>query len=296
MIQYNIYRPHISSYFSCDFIAKEQKLIESLPNCHYTQNPEKNIILLTSSNVDLLKLDPKIIKETALIVHPNSGHENLDKTIIQKNNIPLVLGNSLRQHAVVEYILEALFSSRRLPIAKHWDQKRTWDRKLISNMKIGIYGFGHIGKLLHEVLKPLGAHILIADPRLNQSFPLNKDIDALIFCHSILEDYPLEINHHLFQELSESIILINPARSAFCDINDLFLFLRKNPKAQAYFDVFPYEPYPFDPATDPPNFFPSSHIAGVHRHLEEELIHFEYEVIKAFTQNSLVKFKDQLWK
>lgn len=296
MTKYNIYRPHVSSYFSLDFTLKEQKLIESLPNCHYTQSPEKNIILLTSSNVDLLKLDPEIIEKTILIIHPNSGHENLNKEIIQKNCIPLVLGNVLRKNAVVEYILQNLFSSNSFGLSSEWDPKRTWDRKLISHMNIGIYGLGHIGKLLYEVLTPLAQNVLISDPLLGKSFSLNSEIDVLIFCHSILDDHPLVIDNHFLNKLSSNVILINPARGSHCHMDDLFSFLRKNKNAKAYFDVFPYEPYPFNKNTDPSNFFPTSHIAGVHQKLEDDLIEFEHNVIKAFSQGSLDTFKDALWK
>ena len=64
-------------------------------------------------------------------------------------------------------------------------------------------------------------------------------------------------------------------------MDDLLKYLNETPGATAYLDVFEEEPYN-DKTAQLPNLFKSSHIAGVYKNIDQEIIGFTQTVIQNF--------------
>jgi D-3-phosphoglycerate dehydrogenase len=313
-MQIQVYRLSASSYQNHQFFRAEKAKLESLRNVIYCESssqiqPEIPLVLISNTHTILERLPENLLEQTALLIHPNSGHDNFKLSAIQKMKFPIILGNPIRRNAVVEYILACIFQHM-TPIANHhyWSETRVWDRSLLTNKKILILGEGHIGSKISQILNLLSDNVITYDPykikRTNEEKDIQQEIiqyaietDILILASSLNEHNQKIINKNILKKLSDQVLIINPARGSLVDEQDLCAFLEKNPKSYCYLDVFEEEPFKPGYLSEIKNLNKTSHIAGVYQSLNEDIINFEYEIIenfiKAYQENNIESFKHQ---
>ena len=298
-----VVRPHLSPYLVNNYAKTEKNFSESLGMSYSPNIPEtQDYILITDTHVDLNQLTPEQLQRLKLVIHPNSGVDNLNLELLKTYSIPLVTGNPIRANAVAEYILSILFNHLSYPrFQKRWSMKRQWQRPLIQELNILLIGHGHIGRLVNKSLSSLGARLLIHDP--NPRFLIEnaehihidnydlKLVDVVILAASY-NDHPI-IDKSILDKLNEEVLIINPARGKHIETNSLINFLIENPKSMAYLDVLETEP-PSDEflAKIEPlnNFFMSSHIAGVYENISQAMLDFEKKVLEDFVHLSFEDF------
>ncbi|MBT6324484.1 MAG: hypothetical protein HOJ35_00805 [Bdellovibrionales bacterium] len=295
-----VFRADLSEYFPKNFSTIEQQKLESVKSVKYVQDNVSEVILTNSSTV----IENLNIKNTKLIIHPNSGYDNFSPNFVKNFNGTIIVGNPIRQRPVTEYILSAIFSKMNsFPYQEEWSSNRNWDRKLISDQRILIIGYGHIGKIVFKTLSTLTSSIEISDPFLclERKSKL-KDFDFIINCSSLNPTSFHMINEEFLKELSSNVTIINAARGKHINFDHLIGFLKKYPHAKCFVDVFEQEPIQLEKFNSLPNIFTSSHIAGVDLNLTRRLIEFEenilYDYIQ-FKQNKLdfnKKHKDLILK
>lgn len=279
-----IKRTDSSTYFPADFFDLERKRIESTSPYRYFSPTEAlpdqgEIVLITNTHTQLQKWEG-LKDRVKLIIHPNSGFENL---ATQTWSAPVVLGNTIRAQAVAQWCLSALYQE--VGFIRHqtiWPVHRFNPRRLPSELKILIVGAGHIGKLLKHHLPQAE----VSDPWLGLNVKLEQNWDVVILAASANPKNQNMINHPFLSHCSSELILINPARGELVHKNDLEAFLAAHPKARAYLDVHQQEPYPA-------NFYASSqimatpHIAGVWDGLIQSMLDFEAETLQHFQQKTI---------
>lgn len=294
-----IYRTNASSYQSPSFFKQEKAKLEKIEGVKYISslneiNKDDPFILITNTHTDTEKIPSILLEKTILIIHPNSGHDNFPLDFIQNSNFPIVLGNPIRSHAVVEYNLGCIFNHfTNIQNHLHWSENRTWNRKLLRDQKVLILGKGHIGKVLHSSLTHLCKEVKIYDPYSENNFSnpnqltefdsnMFKDVQILICAQSLNEKNKHQIDLNSLKLLSPECLIINSARGKLLKEEDLIHFLQKNPKAFAYLDVFENEPFSPGYLHDLKNINKTSHIAGVYEKLNSDIIAFESHIIKEF--------------
>jgi len=282
-----VIRTASSSYHQPDFFNEEKQKLESLTGIKYSESLESvsdlDTILISNTHTRLSAIDPKILERTKLIVHSNSGYDHFISEQKFWKNIPVIIGHEIRAQAVAEYTLAALFNAFiNIPFVVSWDKNRNWSRGLINTKKIGIYGHGHIGKILDKTLTSLGAKVSIHDPFKNKShtIPL-EEMDAVLFCCGLNSTSKHLGNEQFFQQLKPDVVIINGARGGLISSEALKSFLKKNKASQVYLDVFEQEPFD-DNWNEYSQIKKSSHVAGVFRELDNKIIDFEYDTIKDF--------------
>ena len=300
---FQVIRTHLSPYQAKNFEQIESSALEMLPGIKYRQlgdfKAQQPTILVTNTHTKISELPPEILKSTELIVHPNSGYDNFRQDEKFWKDIPLIIGHEIRAQAVAEYTLSCLFQGlTELPQHLSWDHSRNWSRNLIKGREVWIFGHGHIGKIVAQTLSALGANLTIVDPfikscpykhlkKWQEGFIRNAEI-VIAACG--LNDF----SHHLFNQdffdgAHPDVIFINGARGGLVKESALRSFLLTHPKAQAFLDVFEKEPF-----TEEWHHFPqvwkTSHIAGVHKDLDQEILRFEVRVISDFLQLSTHEF------
>lgn len=290
-----IYRSDFSSYFSADFAHQEKSQINQLitPASEYyycTQDPlthwqatADELIILTNSQTDFKAFSPELLEKTTLLIHANSGYDNISADFVKKATFPIVIGNEIRAEAVATYVLSCLFDHEvKVPFCSQWDNKRKWSRRLISELNILILGFGHIAQICTQVLRSLGASVEVFDPFQSMKEMTLSKADVIIPLASLNSSSRHLLNREFFSQLKANALIINGARGALIDEDELLIFLKTHPEAFAYLDVFEKEP--FDPARfkDYQNIKLSSHVAGVYQNLDQELIKYELKVLKSF--------------
>ena len=294
-----VYRTSASSYQNSKFFSKEKRIIEGIQGVKYITSlreldPKVPVALISNTHTIPEEISPVLLDLTSLIIHPNSGHDNFSKEFVQKVSFPIIIGNPIRSHAVVEYVLGCIFQQfSQIQNHQHWSEERTWERKLLRDQKVTIIGHGHIGKILYKTLKPLCKEVLVYDPYI-QSSELRPDIHTQ-WSEKIVKDSQVLImaaslntsSHHIIEQnvlklISDEALIINPARGGLIKEEDLIAYLLQNPKAKAFLDVFEVEPFKPGLYNDVKNLNKTSHIAGVHENLNNDIIAFEYIIIEEF--------------
>lgn len=298
----SIVRINSSPYFAQDFIQQEKNLIESIPNCSYhfgyVEAPEDQVVLITNTHTKISLISNDILAKTKLILHANSGYDNLITEYSLIKNIPTIIGHEIRSEAVSLYITSALlYLVQKIPVVTNWDGDRKWDRKLPSELKVAIFGMGHVGKRTAEILKALHCELYLVDPFKNgylpswKEIPL-KDIDVVISCVSQNNSSINLFNEDFFREAKSNLILINPSRGKVIDETALLNFLKQNGKATAILDVFCDEPFS-NIWEKHPQVLKTSHVAGVFKNIDQATLQFEYKILKDLFNLSLDIFLEK---
>lgn len=287
-----VLRLDISTYQKKDFQAKEKALVErlglqSLPELDFSAD-----ILISNSNTEFHKYKPTDFKNLKLLVHPNSGYDNITLEWAQQHKAPVIVGHEIRMNAVIEYTLSCLFGHFAVPpFVKRWDKGRAWERKLLRDQTIQLIGFGHIGKVLKESLAPVVKNIFVYDPYKNQNELHPEDCDILIMAASLNPSSEKIINADLLKKLPSHALIINGARGKLIDQNALIEYLDHHPDAYAYLDVFENEPTDFSPFDKLSNVKLCSHVAGVYAALDEGILNFEEKILRDFSRLDIADFQ-----
>lgn len=285
-----VIRTHFSPYHGVQFEQNERDRLGKIQGVTVkslgTLDPALPSVLITNTHTQLGKLPPELLKNTKLILHSNSGYDNMNQDYDLWREIPVIVGHDIRAQAVAEYTLSCLFQAL-IDLPQHliWNKKRTWERPLVKDQKIRVYGFGHIGKIVVGALRGMGADVTVVDPFVKElSIPGSDHSEArvILVCCSLNKTSKEMFGEEFFKTAHPDLIFINGARGKLVQEDALRDFLLTHPNAQAYLDVFESEP--FDVSWyNFPQVWKTSHIAGVYTELDEGILRFEERTLGDFT-------------
>jgi D-3-phosphoglycerate dehydrogenase len=277
-------RTDSSSYFPSGFEALERSKLESIPGVRYFGTgaelpPDGDICLLTNTHTKLASWE-KVRARVKLVLHPNSGHDNL---VPGWSEVPLVLGNPIRAQAVAEWCLSALYQHAAF-LAHHpiWPATRDWHRPLLSDRRTLIVGHGHVGKILKAHLP----EAFVYDPPAGMHVDLYSGFETVILAASLTDSSRNLLDAEFFSHAPHDLLVINPARGELIDEKALRDFLSTHPQARCYLDVHHTEPYPAH-YWNTPQVIATPHIAGVWQGLIESMLAYEAEVLKLYMKGEL---------
>lgn len=258
-------------------------------------------ILVTNTHTQLADIPPDILKQTVLIIHPNSGYDHFSKEHNLWKDIPLVVGHGIRAQAVAEYSIGAVFEGlQELPQHLVWNKDRTWNRTLLKDTSVWVFGYGHIGRIIADTLSILGMNVTVVDPFIKycpHKLMTNwrqgniKEARVVITATSLNMFSDHMFNQEFFSALSDEVLFINGARGKLVDEKSLREYLLSHPKSFAFLDVFEKEPFGED-WHGFPQVWKTSHIAGVEKDLDDKILEFERDVlhdIQNLDQNLFLK-------
>lgn len=237
----------LDKLFSSDFRIETYKDLTELKSKITSTD-----ILLVRSNI---RVNSELLANTNLkgIATLSSGSCHIDKKYLIEKNIKIFDGKGANAPAVRDYILSVIAYLQK--------------KQLIYNNpdnKIGIIGYGYVGKIVSTSLKELGFNVVIYDPFV---LPNNSIEDVystkVVLIHANLHDGPAFasrnlINREFFDQLSSDSIIINVARGGIVDETALL----KNDKNLIYCtDVYNNEPN-INPLIIKRSLLCTTHIAG----------------------------------
>jgi phosphoglycerate dehydrogenase-like enzyme len=160
-----------------------------------------------------------------------------------------------------------------------------------------ILGQGTVGNLLSQTLSPLCNQVTTFDPyKDNQNIKTKKaegltpalleKQNVILFAQSMNKKNKNEFGREFFDCLKSDVLIVNPARGGLIVEKELERFLSHNPRAFAYLDVFQEEPYSPSLFSELTNINKTSHIAGVHRNLNDDILDFEFKIITEISRYS----------
>ncbi|MFT6070188.1 MAG: D-3-phosphoglycerate dehydrogenase [Bacteriovoracaceae bacterium] len=276
------FRLDSSPYQKAEFFQKEYEMFKSL-GVEKGENPFDSEILISNTHTDFNKIPLVKLKKTKLILHPNSGYDNIPTEFVREASFPILRGNSIRAHGVAEFTLSKVFQHFcPLEDSQAWDNTRAWDRKLLREQNVFILGLGMIGTLLEQSLRPLVNKIQVHDPFQGHHNSEPIDIDIVLLASSLNKTSERFVDKDFLNKLNPDWLLVNGARGKLVDQKDLLESLRAMKGATAFLDVFESEPFRSEEFSNVPNLYKSSHVAGVSRNLDDLIIDFERDCTTKF--------------
>ena len=211
-----------------------------------------------------------------------TGTDNIPLNVCSSKNIEIFTADSYVAESVSEFVLSIILASSRNLIDQNQKCKQgSWDKIIgssISDLTIGVLGFGAIGKKLVELLSKLSfKEILIFDSthdNLKSESPIafGKNIkfvsnDYLLKHSDVIsihipltkENYEI-VDFNFLNKVKSDLVLINTSRGQIINEDHLLNILDKKLKLVAL-DVFNKEPYS-GPLLTHPKIIATPHIAS----------------------------------
>lgn len=243
-------------------------LIEFLSCC------DKAIIGLEVLNEDVFKQLPRLKTISKFGV----GLDRINLIAMKEHGVKLAYTPGTNKRAVSELVIGLAISSLRQMAQLNqevrqgiWRQNQGYQ---LSGKKVGIIGFGSIGKDLATLLNAFSCEVMAYDSVdfSNEAKALNvrpMKLEALLSLADIISLHlPLNattryiLNAERLALMTPSAILINTARGELVDEQALKELLRTGKISAAAFDVFASEPPEDQELLSLPNFFATPHIGG----------------------------------
>ncbi len=221
-----------------------------------------------------------------LVAVSRGGPVNIDVGGLKAAGIRVVNTPARNANAVAEFTIGAILAETRLIRAGHEALRRgEWRGDLyradttgseLSELTVGIVGYGAIGSRVVRLLKAFGCKLLVADPYVQLSAKDHADgvehvaLDALlsradvITLHArVTPETARFIDRAAFARMKRGAIFVNTARGPLVDYDALYEALASGHLRGAMLETFAVEPAPPDwPLLQLPNVTLTPHIAG----------------------------------
>ncbi|MAA79298.1 MAG: hypothetical protein CL916_08560 [Deltaproteobacteria bacterium] len=295
-----LYRWGQSAYETEEDLRKEQEGLCDI-DCSLelgTTPPESADIqgLIVTSKVSVDSQIMSSLPNLTFVLTTTSGYEHIDLEYARNHDIVVGRCPIARRDAVIDTsIAMALSLVRNLPSLHHEAQKGVWARaqlpnrniKRISNLSIGLIGYGIIGRAAFRVWSDLGAKVRWHDPNVLGSFPLEEllsmsDVVSLHCAHT-----PSSHNIVCTETLNMmpvGSILINTARGKCVDMEAV---TQATHLGGFGLDVFPCEPPELlSSYAAHPNSILLPHAAGYHNELGSSVANEVIDSITMWMENN----------
>ena len=267
------------------------------------QNAEVVLSNKVLINREILSQLPKL----KLVCITATGINNIDIKAARALNIAVTNVGGYAKNSVAQYVFAQLLAYYS-QIAHHNDncQKGLWQQSdtfclhgngsiELAGKSIAIIGYGALGQKVAEIARAFDMKVLIAErpdaatirPERMAFLAAIEQADIIsLHCPQTLETQGM-FNAKLFTRMKPSAILINTARGALINNEDLLNALNNEQIACAILDVLEQEPPPKDHillAAQSPKLKITAHIAWASQQAQQTLLNLVAENISAFKQ------------
>ena len=229
--------------------------------------PEELYMLIEDCDILIVHLCPvtrKLLEKAnnlKAILSCRGGTENIDVEAATEKSIIVTTNPAHNANAVAEYTIGLIIcETRNISRSDRFLKKGIWREtypntettiRELSDMTIGIVGFGSVGRLVVEKLSVFGCNILVYDPYISESaydfinFTF-VDIKTLLNNSDVVTLHARSktpiIGESEFAQMKPTAYIINTARSVVVDSAALKKALDNNQIMGAAIDVFETEP------------------------------------------------------
>ncbi len=185
-----------------------------------------------------------------------AGTDNIDFSAFEKFNIPITNTPALFGEEVADVALNYIISLARQTLFISNEVKNgLWPKPQgmsLAGKKIGVVGYGAIGKALVKRLKTCNMQVVCYDPLLQQNQGADFEIatwpnrlaelDYLVLCCALTKDNHQMLNEETIALCKTGIRIVNVSRGQLIDENALCTALQKNKVHSVALEVFSTEP------------------------------------------------------
>ncbi len=222
-------------------------------------------------------------KTLKIIVRCGTGLDSVDLDVARELGIDVFNTPNAPARAVAELTIGHMLNAlRHISITDRSLREGSWNPtmgSLLGTKKVGLIGFGRIGKMVSELLLAFGASVQAFDPMVSTKSPQVEmcDLNTLLLTSDIVSLHvPYSTStHHLINAETLSLmkpqsILVNISRGGLIDEEALFHSLTTNEIAGAALDCFEIEPYT-GPLRTFPNVCSTSHMGSYARETRDQM-------------------------
>lgn len=226
------------------------------------------------------------LPELKFVAVSRGGPVNIDMQAARQRGITVVNTPGRNASAVAEFTIGAILAETRNITRGHDALKRgEWRGDLyradlageeLSEMTVGLIGYGEVGRRVVKLLKAFGCRILVSDPYVQLSADDLRDgvvqtsLETLLAQSDVVSLHPRVtaettnmINAETLAKMKPGAYLINTARGPLLDYGALYETLKNGRLRGAMLETFAIEPVPADwPLLQLPNVTLTPHIAG----------------------------------
>ena len=205
-------------------------------------------IIVCNPNQQTYKIDEELLENTKvkIINSCSTGLNHIDLEYCIQNNIKIQCHkndyNLINQLPSTSELAFGLMLSllRKIPQGQKHVSEYSWDYtqfmgRQVKDLKVGIIGYGRLGKMMYNFCKTFGADVMIYDPHvrkeLTDSFLLNHYCSSLeqLFEFSdvvslhvhVTDETKYMINKSLFGSIKKDCYIINTSRGEIVNENDI---------------------------------------------------------------------------
>jgi D-3-phosphoglycerate dehydrogenase / 2-oxoglutarate reductase len=258
----------------------------------YFGDPDEVVDFIGDAEVFVTQLSPlsetmmRRLPALKLVAVSRGGPINIDMAAAKAHGITVVNVPGRNASAVAEFTIGAILAETRLIRAGHEALRRgQWRGDLyradltgteLSELTVGLIGYGHIGTWVVKLLKPFGCRILVDDPYLEldpadvADGVVRTDLDTLLAESDIVSLHARVtegtrgfLAAPQFARMKRGAYFINTARGPMVNYDDLYQALASRHVRGAMLETFWQEPPPPDaPLLKLDNVTLTPHIAG----------------------------------
>ena len=280
--------PKILISDAMDNIASEILLKNNLDveiKTNLTPDELKNIIVNYDGLIvrSATKVTDDIIEAATnlkIIGRAGAGVDNIDVEAAKSKNIIVMNTPGGNTNATAEHTIGLIFALlRKIPSANETTHRGLWEKKKmkgneLKGKKIGIVGFGNVGKRVAEISYALGMKVSIYSSHFNSIKDNFKNYDSSdltnILSNSDIISFHCKpnkdgssiITKDELNKMKKNCILVNTARGGLINETDLIQALKNNLIKGAALDVFKKEPLEESELFNLENIILTPHIAA----------------------------------
>ncbi len=258
----------------------------------YMGAAEEIIEFIDDSEVLVTHLAPmsramfKQLESLKMIAVSRGGPVNIDTNAAREYGVRVVNTPGRNASAVAEFTLGGILAETRMIRLGHEAlRKGEWRGDLyradttgreLSEMTVGVIGYGDIGTRVVRLLKAFGTKIVVHDPYIQLSVDDVNDGVELVSFDALLEQSDVVtiharvteetthmMNAEAFTNMKAGSVFVNTARGPLVDYDALYEALISGHLAGAMLETFSVEPVPVEsPLIQLPNVTLTPHIAG----------------------------------
>jgi len=241
----------------------------------YQGNADEVVALMDDAEIAVTHLAPfsagalDRLPRLKLIAVSRGGPVNIDMDAARKRRIRVVKTPGRNASAVAEFTIGAILAETRLITRGHESLRRgEWRGDLyraeiageeLSEMTVGVIGYGHIGSKVVRLLRAFGCRILVCDPYVQlsqddlrhgvQQAPLARllrESDVVTLHARVTEETLGFIGRGQFGQMKKGAYFVNTARGPMVDYEALTEALKSGRLRGAAIETFAVEPAPPD--------------------------------------------------
>ena len=211
-------------------------------------NRKKQLNLIKNFDAIIIKSTVKVNKEfidkaknLKVIARAGTGLDNIDIKYCKKKKIKVINTPSLNSNAVADFtVMQILCLVRNAYKAQSMIKNNDFRRDLLLGrdmgcLKIGIIGFGNVGRKVAKRLKSFGSQIYVFEQKkINKNFKKVKSLDRLIKISDVLSLHvPLNastfnmISFKQLKKMKNKVLIVNTSSANIVDAKSILKSKKK---------------------------------------------------------------------